>query len=116
MSRVAFGAASSAAPRSSATRLANFGQRRVKVAKICVRDAGLLHELLGISDPAALVRSLKSGGAWVGFAPHLAAPMRIAREDFRSMRSTWSTWSTAGERRDRLADRVEAVPTAALMA
>lgn len=81
-SRAASGAASSAAPRLSATWFANLGKRLVKVAKICVRDNGLLHELLGVSDPAAPVRSLKSGSGWVGFALHLAAPMRIALEDF----------------------------------
>ncbi len=43
--------------------LVNLGKRQVKAAKIYLRDLGVLHELLGIADPAALARHPKCG-AW----------------------------------------------------
>ena len=135
---------------------ANLGKRQVKAPKIYVRDTGLLHELLGISDPAALARHPKSGASWEGFA--LDQILRIARPDAAYF---WATHAGAeldllmlkdgrrvgvefkradapqmtpsmrialqdlgldalyvvypGERRYRLADRVEAVPLAALI-
>jgi uncharacterized protein len=57
----------------------NLGKRQVKAPKIYLRDTGLLHELLGISDPAALLRHPKSGASWEGFA--LDQILRIARPD-----------------------------------
>jgi uncharacterized protein len=58
---------------------ANLGKRQVKAPKIYLRDTGLLHELLGINDPAALARHPKSGASWEGFA--LDQILRIARPD-----------------------------------
>ena len=58
---------------------ANLGKRQVKAPKIYLRDTGLLHELLGISDPAALQRHPRSGASWEGFA--LDQILRIAQPD-----------------------------------
>ena len=58
---------------------ANLGKRQVKAPKIYLRDSGLLHELLGIADPAALARHPKCGASWEGFA--LDQMLRIARPD-----------------------------------
>ncbi|MBL0148579.1 MAG: ATP-binding protein [Ideonella sp.] len=58
---------------------ANLGKRQVKAPKIYLRDTGLLHELMGIADPAALARHPKSGASWEGFA--LDQVLRIARPD-----------------------------------
>ena len=58
---------------------ANLGKRQVKAPKIYLRDPGLLHELLGIADPAALARHPKSGASWEGFA--LDQVLRIARPE-----------------------------------
>jgi uncharacterized protein len=58
---------------------ANLSKRQVKAPKIYLRDTGLLHELLGISDPAALTRHPKSGASWEGFA--LDQILRIAQPD-----------------------------------
>ena len=58
---------------------ANLGKRQVKAPKIYLRDAGLLHELLGIADPGALVRHPKCGASWEGFA--LDQVLRIAQPD-----------------------------------
>ncbi len=57
----------------------NLGKRQVKAPKIYLRDTGLLHELLGIADPAALLRHPKSGASWEGFA--LDQILRIAQPD-----------------------------------
>ncbi len=69
---------------------ANLGKRQVKAPKIYVRDTGLLHELLGIADPAALARHPKSGASWEGFA--LDQVLRIARPDEAYF---WATHSGA---------------------
>ena len=45
----------------------NLGKRQVKAPKVYVRDAGLLHALLGIADPAALDAHPKVGASWEGF-------------------------------------------------
>lgn len=58
---------------------ANLGKRQVKAPKIYLRDSGLLHELLGIGDAAALQRHPKCGASWEGFA--LDQMLRIARPD-----------------------------------
>ena len=58
---------------------ANLGKRQVKAPKVYVRDAGLLHALLGIEDAAALGRHPKSGASWEGFA--LDQVLRIAKPD-----------------------------------
>ena len=57
----------------------NLGKRQVKAPKIYLRDTGLLHELLGVTDPQALHRHPKSGASWEGFA--LDQVLRIARPD-----------------------------------
>ena len=58
---------------------ANLGKRQVKAPKIYLRDSGLLHELLGITDSGALSRHPKSGASWEGFA--LDQVLRIAQPD-----------------------------------
>ncbi len=58
---------------------ANLGKRQIKAPKIYLRDSGLLHELLGIADPAALARHPKCGASWEGFA--LDQVLRIAQPD-----------------------------------
>jgi uncharacterized protein len=58
---------------------ANTGKRQVKAPKIYFRDTGLLHELLGVPDPAALVRHPRYGASWEGFA--LDQVLRIAKPD-----------------------------------
>ena len=45
----------------------NIGKRQVKAPKIYLRDSGLLHELLGIQDAAALQAHPKSGASWEGY-------------------------------------------------
>ncbi len=135
---------------------ANLGKRQVKAPKIYLRDSGLLHELLGIEDPAALARHPKSGASWEGFAldqvlriaqpeqayfwathagakldllmfkngrrvgvefkrsdaPQLTPAMRIAVQDL-ALDALYAVYP--GDRRYRLAPRVEAVPLAALL-
>lgn len=46
---------------------ANLGKRQVKSPKVFVRDSGLLHQLLGIPDDAALEGHPKVGASWEGF-------------------------------------------------
>ena len=46
---------------------ANLGKRLVKSPKIYLRDAGLLHALLGIRDAEALSGHPVSGASWEGF-------------------------------------------------
>ena len=58
---------------------ANLGKRQVKAPKIYLRDSGLLHELLGITDLGALSRHPKSGASWEGFA--IDQVLRIAQPD-----------------------------------
>jgi predicted AAA+ superfamily ATPase len=45
----------------------NAGKRVVKSPKVYIRDSGLLHSLLGISDFAALESHPKLGASWEGF-------------------------------------------------
>jgi predicted AAA+ superfamily ATPase len=47
---------------------ANLRKRQVKAPKVYVRDTGLLHELLGISNAAELYTHPKIGASWEGFA------------------------------------------------
>lgn len=67
---------------------ANLGKRQVKAPKVYLRDSGLLHELLGIADAAALRRHPKAGASWEGFA--LDQVLRIAQPD-----EAWF-WATHG--------------------
>ena len=57
----------------------NLGKRQVRSPKIYIRDSGLLHELLGIHDRAALVSHPKGGASWEGFA--LESTLRLSRPD-----------------------------------
>jgi len=57
----------------------NLGKRQVKAPKIYFRDTGLLHELLGIADEAALLAHPRSGASWEAFA--LEQMLRIAAPD-----------------------------------
>ena len=134
---------------------ANLRKRQVKSPKVYVRDTGLLHELLGIEDHAALLHHPKLGASWEGFAieqilasephteaafwathqgaeidlllvrggklygveckrvdaPRLTPSIRIALADLELERVAIVY---PGTRRYPLADRVEAVPIAAL--
>lgn len=58
---------------------ANLAKRQVKAPKVYLRDSGLLHELLGVADPAALLQHPKSGASWEGFA--LDQVLRVAQPD-----------------------------------
>lgn len=57
----------------------NLGKRQIKAPKIYVRDSGLLHELLGIPDPRALIAHPKGGASWEGFA--IESTLRLAQPD-----------------------------------
>jgi hypothetical protein len=46
----------------------NIGKRQVKAPKIFLRDSGLLHSLLNISDRSALLGHPRLGASWEGFA------------------------------------------------
>ena len=46
----------------------NLGKRQVKAPKVYVRDSGLLHALLGITDRHALEHHPKVGASWEGYA------------------------------------------------
>ncbi len=46
----------------------NLGKRQVKQPKIFMRDSGLLHSLLGITDEVSLMNHPKLGASWEGFA------------------------------------------------
>ncbi len=69
---------------------ANTAKRQVKAPKIYFRDTGLLHELLGLADPAALARHPRYGASWEGFA--LDQVLRIAQPDEAYF---WATHSGA---------------------
>ena len=47
---------------------ANIGKRQVKSPKIFLRDSGIFHSLLGITDQSALSRHPKLGASWEGYA------------------------------------------------
>jgi hypothetical protein len=46
----------------------NLGKRQVKAPKVYVRDSGLLHTLLGITDRRSLDHHPKVGASWEGYA------------------------------------------------
>jgi predicted AAA+ superfamily ATPase len=46
----------------------NLGKRQVKAPKVYVRDTGLLHTLLGITDRRSLEHHPKVGASWEGYA------------------------------------------------
>jgi predicted AAA+ superfamily ATPase len=66
----------------------NLGKRQVKAPRIYFRDTGLLHQLLGIADEAALLAHPRSGASWEAFA--LEQMLRIAAPD-----EAWF-WATHG--------------------
>ena len=45
----------------------NIGKRLVKSPKIYIRDSGLLHHLLNVREPDALLGHLVAGGSWEGY-------------------------------------------------
>ncbi|MCX7113481.1 MAG: ATP-binding protein [Proteobacteria bacterium] len=57
----------------------NIGKRQVKAPKVYVRDTGLLHQLLGLADAAALLSHPKCGASWEGFV--LEEVLRKTRPD-----------------------------------
>ena len=67
---------------------AKLGKRQVKAPKVYLRDSGLVHELLGISDADALLRHPKCGASWEGYA--LDQVLRVAQPD-----ESWF-WATHG--------------------
>lgn len=46
----------------------NLAKRQVKAPKILLRDAGILHQLLGIRDARELLGHPKAGASWEGYA------------------------------------------------
>ncbi|MCW5633703.1 MAG: ATP-binding protein [Rubrivivax sp.] len=56
----------------------NLGKRQVKAPKVYVRDSGILHALLQLDSPEAVMAHPKSGASWEGFmveqALHHARP------------------------------------------
>ena len=46
----------------------NVGKRQIKAPKVYIADSGLLHTLLGLGDPEAVLRHPKVGASWEGFA------------------------------------------------
>ena len=68
----------------------NIDKRQVKAPKIYFRDTGLLHELLGIRDEAALETHPRSGASWEGFA--IEQILRIAQPDEAYF---WATYAGA---------------------
>ena len=66
---------------------ANVRKRLVKSPKVYVRDSGLVHALLGISDREALLSHPVSGGSWEGLAVEsliAAAPRETDTHFFRT--------------------------------
>ena len=59
----------------------NIGKRQVKSPKVYVRDSGLLHTLLDISDRTALDRHPKVGASWEGFMVEALIQRLGARPD-----------------------------------
>jgi predicted AAA+ superfamily ATPase len=93
--------------------LPNVGKRLVKSPKVYVRDSGLLHALLGITDVAALQGHPVAGASWEGFVVEQVAgasasksssrrrPVRRAASGKRwktcdwNARSSWRPWRGA---------------------
>jgi len=46
----------------------NIGKRQVKAPKIYLRDSGILHSLLGLTDRSTLLAHPRVGASWEGFA------------------------------------------------
>ena len=58
--------------------LPNIGKRLVKSPKVCVRDSGLVHALLGIADIDALQGHPVAGASWEGFVIEQVAALMPA--------------------------------------
>jgi predicted AAA+ superfamily ATPase len=81
---------------------ANVGKRLVKSPKVYLRDAGVLHHLLGVHDEHALLASPKRGASWEG----MLIEQVIALERLRHPGSMFSFYRTqAGAEIDLLIER-----------
>jgi predicted AAA+ superfamily ATPase len=60
----------------------NVGKRVVKSPKVYVRDSGLLHTLLGVTDEGALESHPKLGASWEGFVLEQILAWPIERHAF----------------------------------
>ena len=60
----------------------NLGKRQVKAPKAYVRDCGLLHALLGIASPKALLEHPKCGASWEGYVIEEVLTALNAREAY----------------------------------
>ncbi len=60
----------------------NLGKRQVKAPKAYVRDCGLLHALLGIASPKALLEHPKCGASWEGYVIEEVLKALEARDAF----------------------------------
>ena len=69
--------------------IANVGKRQVKSPRVYIRDTGLLHRLLGITDHVELERHPRLGASWEG----LVVEQLLARLDGAG-RATAAFWST----------------------
>lgn len=69
---------------------ANIGKRQVKSPKIYLRDTGLLHALLSISDMQSLWSHPRVGASWEGFALNQFLQILSPAQHF-----FWSTYSGA---------------------
>jgi uncharacterized protein len=68
-------------------RLANVGKRQVRSPKTYVRDAGLLHALLGLGDKEALLGHPVLGASWEGYVIEnliALAPARVEPSFYRT--------------------------------
>jgi predicted AAA+ superfamily ATPase len=81
---------------------ANIGKRLVKAPKVYIRDSGLLHYLLGISNERLLLQSPLRGNSWEGYL----LEQIISREQLSRTGSQFYFYRThAGAEIDLLIDR-----------
>ena len=81
---------------------ANLGKRLVKSPKVYLRDAGMLHHLLGIGSDRGLLESPRRGASWEGFL----IEQLIALERLRNPGSQFYFYRTqAGAEVDLIIDR-----------
>ena len=66
----------------------NIGKRQVKAPKVYIRDSGLLHQALGVTDATSLWLHPRCGASWEGFV--IEQILAIARPD-----EAWF-WATHG--------------------
>lgn len=67
---------------------ANTGKRQVKAPKVYLRDTGLLHALLSLENPHAVMGHPKVGASWEGFALEQVLSLLQPREAW-----FWTTYS-----------------------